>query len=69
MSFNVDTSQWQMTYANNGGFLKEDDRDKILINKFALKSNIEQSEWVQLRLNSDKAYNLFITPAETAKAC
>jgi hypothetical protein len=60
-------STWAMISSINGGILKPDDRNNILINKFALKSNIEQFEWTQLRLNSDKAYNLFITPQTAVK--
>lgn len=61
-------STWAMISSINGGILKPNDRNNILINKFAFKSNIEKSEWEQLRFNTSKAYDLFITPTNTTKA-
>ena len=61
-------STWAMISSINGGILKPNDRDNILINKFAFKSNIEQDEWQTIRQNASKGFNLFITPNNVTTA-
>jgi hypothetical protein len=66
--FELTGSQLIMDYSTNGGILKPNDKDNILINKFAFKSNISYSNWNSIKVNADKAYQLFISQNDVTKA-
>lgn len=68
LDFELTSSQLEMTFSNNGGILKPDDKNKILINKFAFNSNISYSNWNAIKVNADKAYQLFISQNDVTKA-
>jgi hypothetical protein len=67
LTYTLDFSRWNLDYSVNGGILKPDDRNKILINKFTLKNNISYDDWKLIRDNLDNPFQLFLLPDEAIK--